>query len=164
VRIDIVERQPVRLLCWRYTGPYGEAVGRFWRNTVAPVLADYGLIDCPRYGVILDDPKHTAPEACRYDACVQLPAGLSLNDTPETTILGGHYAVTPFKGRGAEIAAAWEALPGVFGRDSAYCPDHMRPPFEHYPRGAFHDARTGVFACELCLPATRRRGPDNLAP
>ena len=29
---------------------------RFWRNTVAPWLADHGLVDCPRYGVTLDDP------------------------------------------------------------------------------------------------------------
>ena len=28
----------------------------------------------------------------------------------------------------------------------------QRHPFEHYPRGAFFDAKTGVFACELCLP------------
>ena len=30
--------------------------------------------------------------------------------------------------------------------------DDSRPPFEHYPRVSLYDARTGVFACELCLP------------
>ena len=164
MRIDVVERRPVRVVYWRHTGPYGAAIGKFWRGTVAPTLAEHGLIDCPRYGVILDDPKHTTPEICRYDACVQLPSGLSLADTAETTISGGQYAVTSFKGRGTDIGAAWDAFLGAFGDDHAYCADPMRPLFEHYPRGAFHDPRSGVFACELCLPATRCPGPDQKPP
>ena len=100
----------------------------------------------------LDDPDGTAPELCRYDACVELPPGLSLPDAPEKTLAGGRYAVTHFKGAGADIGRAWdefmrEALANPINRADA-----TRPPFEHYPRGAVYDARTGVFACELCLP------------
>ena len=51
MRIDVVERPAVRVAYLRYTGPFGERLGRFWRNTVAPWLADHGLVDCPRYGV-----------------------------------------------------------------------------------------------------------------
>jgi len=152
MRIDITERPAVRVAYLRYTGPFGEPLGRFWRGTVAPWLGDHGLVDCPRYGVALDDPDQTAPELCRYDACVELLLGLSEPAAPEKTLAGGRYAVTHFKGAGADIGRAWdefmrEALANPMNRADA-----TRPPFEHYPRGAVYDARTGVFACELCLP------------
>ena len=150
MKIAIVERAPVRVAYRRYTGPFGEPLGRFWRGAVAPWLADHGLVDCPRYGVTLDDISRTPPEQCRYDACVELPAGLSLPDAAETTIAGGRYAITHFKGTGAQIGAAWEVFIGEACTDQR--PDPSRPPFEHYPRGALFDMRTGVFSCELCLP------------
>jgi len=152
MRIDVVERPAVRVACMHYTGPPGEPRGRFWRGTVAPWLADHGLVDCPRYGVTLDDPMATPPDQCRYDACVQLPPGLSLPGVAETTISGGSYAITHFKGAGAHIGAAW----GTFRREcqAIHRLDASRPSFEHYPRGAHYDARTGTFACELCLPVS----------
>jgi len=152
VRILIAERQPVKVAYQRYTGPFGEPLGRFWRTTVTPWLADHGLLDCPRYGVALDNPMNTPPEKCRYDACVELPPGLDLPDAEQTTIAGGRYAVTHFRGTGAEIGAAWGAFFVAALADPANRMDIQRPPFEHYPRGALYDAKTGMFSCELCLP------------
>jgi AraC family transcriptional regulator len=151
VKIEIVERRPVKVAYLRYTGPMGPALERFWRATVAPWLADHGLVDCPRYGVTLDDPAITPPERCRYDACVELPAGLTLPDAEQTTIPGGRYAITNFKGTGAGIGAAWGAfIQHATGEGRGL--DPRRHCFEHYPRGAGFDARTGMFSCELCLP------------
>jgi AraC family transcriptional regulator len=152
VKIEFADRQPVKVAYLRYTGPFGEPVGKFWRATVSPWLADHGLIDCPRYGVTLDDPHTTAPEKCRYDACVELPRGLTLPDAPETTVPGGRYAVTHFKGQSADIGAAWDAFVSKVHENPAHRMDEKRHPFEHYPRGAVFDTRTGVFNCELCLP------------
>jgi AraC family transcriptional regulator len=152
VRIDITERQPVRVAYLRYTGPSGEPLGRFWRSTVTPWLAEHGMLDCPRFGVTLDNPMTTPPEKCRYDACVGLQAGMTLPDASETLIPGGRYAVTHFKGTGAEIGAAWGAFVGAALGNSANKLDPARCPFEHYPRGAYFDAKTGKFSCELCLP------------
>lgn len=151
MKIDVVERQQVPVACLRYTGPFGEAVGKFWRNTVRPWLADQGLLDCPRYGVALDDPLTTPADQCRYDACVELPPGLTVPGSRQATIAGGRYAVTHFKGTAVQIGAAW----GAFMHECAarsLAVDATRPPFERYPRGASLDAKTGVFACELCLP------------
>jgi len=150
MKIEVVERAPVRVACRRYTGPFGEPVGRFWRGVMAPWLADLGLLDCPRYGVTLDDPARTPPERCRYDCCVELPAGLSLPDVAETTIAGGRYAIANFKGTGAQIGPTWSEFLGAAAARHRH--DESRPPFEHYPRGALFDTRTGAFACELCLP------------
>lgn len=152
MRILIVERQPVKVAYQRYTGPFGEPIGRFWRTTVSPWLADHGLLDCPRYGVTLDNPATTPAEKCRYDACVELPRGLELSDAEQRIIPGGRYAVTHFTGTGAEIGAAWGAFSTVAFADAANRVDEKRHPLEHYPRGASFDSKTGVFSCELCLP------------
>jgi AraC family transcriptional regulator len=154
VKIEIAERQPVKVAYLRYTGPFGEPLGKFWRNTVMPSLADHGLLDCPRYGVTLDNPMTTPAGKCRYDACVELPSGLTLPDTAETTIAGGRYAVTHFKGTGAQIGDAWGSFVRAVLADAAHHIDGNRNPFEHYPRGAYFDAKTGEFACELCVPLT----------
>ena len=142
----------MRVAYLRYTGPLGEPLGRFWRATVTPWLAEHGMVDCPRYGVTLDNPMTTPPEKCRYDACVELPPDMTLPDAGQTTIPGGRYAVTHFKGTGAEIGAAWGAFNGAVLGNAAHQLDPARCPFEHYPRGTFFDPRTGVFACEFCLP------------
>jgi AraC family transcriptional regulator len=152
VKIELVERQPVKVAYLRYTGPLGEPVGKFWRATVLSWLADHGLIDCPRYGVALDDPKSTPAQQCRYDACVELPRGLTLPDAAETVLAGGRYATTHFKGTGADIGAAWDVFAAAVRENPALRLDPKRPPFEHYPRGAVFDTKTGVFNCELCLP------------
>jgi AraC family transcriptional regulator len=152
MKITVAERQPVKVACLRYTGPFGEPLGRFWRSVVAPRLAEHGLVDCPRYGVALDDPSITPAAQCRYDACVELPAGLSWPDATEATIPGGRIAVTHYKGTSAGIGAAWAEFTGIVLGDPASHIDTRRPPYEHYPRGAEFDARTGVFSCELCLP------------
>jgi AraC family transcriptional regulator len=151
VNIETVDRKPVRVAARRYVGPFGEPLGKFWRSVVTPWLADNGLVDCPRYGVPLDDPASTPPAQCRYDCCVALAAGLTVGDASERVIPGGRYAVTRFKGTGAQIGAAW----GEFLRACAangMTADSARFVFEHYPRGATVDPKTGVFACELCFP------------
>jgi AraC family transcriptional regulator len=152
VKISIADRQPVKVAYLRYTGPLGEPLSRFWRSTVTPWLADHGLIDCPRFGVTLDDPMRTPIEKCRYDACVALPWGIELPDAEQTTIPGGRLAITYFKGTGAEIGAAWSAFAGAVLANPGNHLDPQRFPFEHYPRGAVYDLKTGVFSCELCLP------------
>lgn len=152
MKIQIAERQPAKVAFLRYTGPLGEPLGKFWRATVTPWLADHGLLDCPRYGLALDNPMTTSPEKCRYDACVELPQGLTLPDSEQTTIAGGRYAVTHFKGTSAGIAAAWGAFIAATLADPANRLDLQRHPYEHYPRGASYDTKTGTFSCELCLP------------
>lgn len=145
MRIDVVERPAVRVACMHYTGAFGEPLGRFWRGSVVPWLAEHGVVDCPRYGVTLD--------AYHYDACVELPPGLSLPDAAERLVSGGRYAVTHFKGPGTHMDAAWNAF-RLECQGTHVC-DASRPPFERYPRGAHFDARTGIFACELWLPVSR---------
>jgi AraC family transcriptional regulator len=155
VSIEIVDRGPAHVVARRYVGPPGEPLGKYWRNVVAPWLADNGLVDCPRFGVALDDPAATRVDHCQYDCCVELPAGLTVDGAFERDIPGGKYAVSRFKGTSAQIGAAWDGfVRGCIAQGMKK--DAARPAFEHYPRGATLDAKTGVFACELCFPIDDR--------
>ena len=148
MKIDIVERQPVRVAYLRHDAFAGAAPGQFWRRTVVPWLADHGLVDCPRYGVIADN---------EYGVGIELPRGMTLPDVPEASLAGGRYAVMYFKGSGDDVAAAWRAFTTQLLTEAGFHVDPTRPALEHMPRGAFHDTRTGVFACELCLPVGEPR-------
>jgi GyrI-like small molecule binding domain len=62
-------------------------------------------------GVAYDDPDITAPDRCRYDACVVVPADftpdrwVNVMDVP-----GGKFTVSGVAGSAHEIRGAWEAL------------------------------------------------------
>ena len=152
MQVKIVERKPTQVVCLRHVGPYGPALSEFWRETVYPWLETNDLLDKPRYGISHDDPGITAPEKLRYDACVEAPADFTpTGHAQSTTIPGGKYAVTRFRGTVAEIGEVWASLLRVWLPASGMQLD-ARPFFEYYPQDVTYDPKTGVFECELCIP------------
>jgi AraC family transcriptional regulator len=150
--VKLVDRQPVSVAYLRLTGPYGPAIGKFWMDTVAPWMETNNLYGRDRYGISLDDPSVTKPSACRYDACIASPEGETLTGHPQRKVIpGGRYASLPFKGTGAEIGAAWDALLRDWLPQSGLQLD-ARPFFEYYPLDGYFDPKTGAFGCELCVP------------
>jgi AraC family transcriptional regulator len=152
MNMKIIERQPTRVAYMRHTGPYGEPIGRFWLEQVAPWMAADGLMGNARYGISHDDPSITDPASCRYDACVEVteefkPSGRALT----TTLPGGRYAVMPFKGNTRQVAAAWRQLLGEWLPSSRMQLDN-RPCFEFYPVESSYEPTTGVFECQICIP------------
>lgn len=152
MNVRVIEIGPARVACLRYTGPFGPALGEFWRDVVAPWLQANGLLGRVTYGVALDDPQHTPPEQCRYDACVEIGHDDSA-PPPATlgTIAGGRYAVAEFQGAPSAIGDAWnafyaQALPaaGLRARPG--------PCFERYAADFRADPQTGAFACQLFVP------------
>ena len=94
----------------------------------------------------------TAPEQCRYDACVEVPHDfIASGNAHITTIPGGKYAVTRFGGTGAHIGDAWTALMRDWLPESGMQLD-ARPFFEYYPTEASYDAKTGAFECDIVSP------------
>jgi AraC family transcriptional regulator len=154
MNVRIIERQPTRVAYLRHTGPYGEPLGRFWGDTVAPWLATNGWLGQPRYGISHDDPSITDPAQCRYDACVELPQGATPGARQlQTTLPGGRYAVLHFEGRSADIGDAWTRLLRDWLPQSGLQLD-ARPCFEHYPVNARCDEQAGTFECEICIPVS----------
>jgi AraC family transcriptional regulator len=103
-------------------------------------------------GIAYDDPDVTAPERCRYDACVVVPPSfqpdrsVNIMDVP-----GGKFAVSEFVGTAHEIRGAWEALYRSWLPGSGYEPDD-RPCFERYRANPSVEGKARAFRCELCLP------------
>ena len=138
----------------RYVGRYGpggipDLWGRFRRWMQA---RDLGGDASVKLGVSYDDPSITAPEKCRYDACVVVPADfaadrwVNLMDVP-----GGRYAVAAFTGSAHEIENAWDRVFRAWLPDSGYQPED-RPCFELYRGDPETPGKAGALRCDLCLP------------
>jgi AraC family transcriptional regulator len=155
LRVLVASRPAVRIAYMRYQGPFGEPLGRFWREDVYPWLAANDLLHSPRYGISHDDPKVTAANKCRYDAGVEVGESFvpSLN-TQITTVPGGLYAFTKFKGTSVETPSIWERILREWLPASGYQLD-ARPCFEYYPTDGEYDEKTGAFTCELCMPIAK---------
>jgi AraC family transcriptional regulator len=115
----------------RRFGRYGEGVPETWAK-LAQWAEPRGLLgpETPRIGVGHDDPHITAPEKCRYDACIPVPADL----VPESPIgladiPGGRAAVFHFDGPQRDIPAAYDAFYGLWLPKSGYQPID-RPSYE----------------------------------
>lgn len=151
MNVEIKELPAVTVACLRYKGPFGPAIGEFWREVFTPWQKAYGLHQRITYGVALDDPAVTAPADCRYDACVEVAGDYQPKAPAQlATLPGGRYAVRSFSGSADQIPAAWQEFFNNWLPASGHALD-QRPCFERYPADYRTDA-SGVFSCELCIP------------
>ena len=138
----------------RYVGPYGpHGIPELWKR-FREWMEPRRLLgpDSIRLGIGHDDPVVTAPEKCRYDACVVVPESFAGDKWVNAVdVPGGKYAVAEFIGTADEIREAWEALYRSWLPDSGYQPDD-RPCLEVYRGNPEVAGRPGTFRCELCVP------------
>jgi AraC family transcriptional regulator len=150
MEVNLMDLPPVRIAYRRYIGPYGPAIGEFWEHTMRPWLSANGLENATCYGIGHDDPSVTPPDKCRYDACVEIPAGFEPGGQfSVTTLPGGRYAVTRFTGPASRISAAWNRLMKEWLPSSGLQLDE-RPCFERYE--GVSTQPDGSFSCDLCIP------------
>ena len=154
MNVAVRELPRYRVAYMRYVGPYGpHGIPELWKR-FRTWMETRGLLgpDSIKLGIGHDDPDVTAPEKCRYDACVVVLesfAGdkwVNVIDVP-----GGKYAVAEFIGTADKIREAWEALYRSWLPGSSYQPDD-RPCLEVYRGNPEVDGRPGTFRCELCVP------------
>jgi len=152
--VEIKNLPEARVAYMRYVGPYGSsAITEMWQRFDGWCQAQ-GLMSPRRrmWGISQDNPKLTAPDKLRYDACVEVddsfkPSG----EIGVQTIRGGRYACAKFIGTAAEISEAWmrfmrEWLP----RTKLQCDD--APALELYDTDFTIDPKTYAFSCLLCMP------------
>ncbi len=152
LNVKLVDRQPVTVAYLRHVGPYGKPISEFWQKTVYPWMLTNNLLGRPRYGISYDDPSITEPGKLRYDACVEVPEGfVGAGPHQMTTIPGGKYAVSPFKGTSEAIGGAWASLLRDWLPASGMQLD-SRPFFEYYANDSSFNPKTGEFTCDLCIP------------
>lgn len=151
---------PIRLATIRYSGPYGQAINRFWQSFNEARFArgwngeTYGIArQGEHYIAQFDDPNHPEAQSCRYDAGVAVGSDVVIDAAFEETVLqGGRYAVCEFFGTPATIGAVWEAAIRAQSAAAALSKDG-RPMFEWYrATDVFH--ADGHFSCALCIPTS----------
>jgi AraC family transcriptional regulator len=152
MKVKVIDRKPVKVTYMRHVGPYGEQLSEFWQRTVYPWMAANDQLGQPRYGISLDDPLITAPDKCRYDAAVEVRGKIVIpGESQTTTIPGGQYAVTAFRGTIDQIGGVWEAMLRRWLPHSGMQLD-ARPFLEYYPKDATFDPSSGAFSCEIAIP------------
>jgi AraC family transcriptional regulator len=137
----------------RYVGPFGpHGIPELWTKLRTWMEArGLPLEATVRLGVAYDDPRITAAEQCRYDACVVIPPDfppdrwVNVMDIP-----AGRYAVWEFTGSAREIGDAWDRVFSAWLPTSGYQPDD-RPCIEVYRGRPDVDAKAGSFRSDLCL-------------
>ena len=154
MNVRLKSLEPVDVAYLRHVGPYGAAIANFWIEDVAPWMKANGLLQAARYGISHDDPSVTAPEKCRYDACVEAPATLVLSGHAQRIVLpGGRYATLEYQGSAESVGDAWASLLRDWLPSSGLQMDH-RPCFEYYPPERVEDQSRSAFACEICIPVS----------
>lgn len=155
LQVAVMKRAPARIAYLRFQGPFGEPLGRFWRDVAFPWLFSNDLLGAPRYGVSRDDPTITAENKCRYDACVEVGDDYVPSQGAQVaTLPGGLYACAAFRGTSVEVPRSWDRILRDWLPSSGYQLD-SRPCFEYYPVDGEIDERTGAFTCELCMPIAK---------
>jgi AraC family transcriptional regulator len=154
MNVKVTTLPPHRVAYMRHVGPYGAlGIPGLWERFTR-WMDTRGLrgADSIKLGIGHDDPEVTAPEKCRYDACVVIPESFQGDRWVNVTeAAGGKYATTQFVGTAHEIRDAWEALYRSWLPGSGYQPDD-RPCLEIYRGNPNIDGRPGTFRCELCVP------------
>lgn len=157
MRIRVADLPALHVACMRYVGPYGaRGIPALWQRLRTWIAGqDLGPGPPLKLGVAYDDPSITAPERCRYDACVVVPrdfepdALVDVRDVP-----GGRYAIAGFVGTAGEIESVWDRVFAGWLPGSGWQPDD-RPCYELYRGDPAAGGRPGVFRCELHLPVRR---------
>lgn len=150
MEVNVIDLPPARIAYRRHIGPYGPSVGRFWDTVIMPWLLGNGLAGATCYGIGHDDPSVTPADKCRYDACVEIPAGFEPGGQFSVAKLpGGRYAVTRYTGSPRDIGLAWNRLMKEWLPSSGLQCDE-RPCFERYESAATQP--DGSFTCDICVP------------
>ena len=154
--IRVVDLPTHHVAYMRNVGPYGaHGIPELWmrlQRWISTHDLDLGPGPRVKLGIALDDPSITAPERCRYDACVVVPASFTADRWVNVTdVPGGRFAVTAFVGTAHEIEAAWDRLYAGWLPGSGYQPDD-RPCLEIYRGDPGVPGKPGAFRCELCVP------------
>jgi AraC family transcriptional regulator len=154
--VSVAEMPALHVAFMRHVGPYGaRGIPELWARLRTWIAAhDLGPGPRVKVGLAHDDPSITAPERCRYDACVVVPRDFVADRLVDVMdVPGGRYAVAQFVGTAHEIEGVWDRVFAGWLPGSGFQPDD-RPCYEVY-RGDPIDGPRGVFRCDLHLPVRR---------
>jgi AraC family transcriptional regulator len=136
----------------RKMGPYGKATAEAAFGELMRWAGPRRLIGPgPMLGMYWDNPEVTAPEQCRTDACLVVPAGTKV-EAPVAVqdIAGGPHAVCEFKVAMTDFGAAWEEAFRWVVQSGLECAD--RACYEMY----HDDCRGPMVRFDICIPLKKK--------
>ena len=136
----------------RRIGPYGPDTCQAAFGEMMQWAGPRGLLGKgPVLGLYWDNPEVTAPENCRVDACVVVPAGTPVAAPMAVQdVAGGPYAVCEFNVPVTDFKAAWEDAFRWLVERGLECAD--RPTYELY-----HDNCMGkTCRFDICIPLKKK--------
>ncbi|MBU8715319.1 MULTISPECIES: GyrI-like domain-containing protein [Brevibacillus] len=141
---------PYRIAYMRRVGPYGPANVEVMEELKKWAKEKQLLESAILFAIPQDNPQTTAPESCRFDACIVLSANYQLDDADsicEGELAGGNYLVFEAKHTAEDIQRAYaEIFPALHSK--GYTMD-SKPILEKYTG----DITTNPY-CEICVPVT----------
>jgi AraC family transcriptional regulator len=152
MKADVKEMPAWHVAYVRKMGPYGQATAEAAFGELMRWAGPRRLIgQGPMMGMYWDNPEVTAPDQCRTDACIVVPAGtkpdapLALQD-----IAGGPHAVCEFKVAMTEFGAAWEEAFRWVMQNGLECAD--QPCYEIY----HDDCKGKTCRFDICIPLKKK--------
>ncbi|MED4571657.1 AraC family transcriptional regulator [Brevibacillus agri] len=140
---------PYRIAYMRRVGPYGPANVEVMEELKKWARKNQLLDSAILFAIPQDNPQTTAPEHCRFDACIVLSENAQLNAADsairEGELAGGNYLVFEVKHTAEDIQRAYtEIFPAL--HSNGYTMDD-KPILEKYTG----DLTTNPY-CEICVP------------
>lgn len=153
MNVQVVELPRYHVAYLRHIGPYAEtSLGPVWGRLMA-WAGEKGLLrpGVQTLGVAWDDPEVTPADRCRYDACIVVDEGVTVDGGCATQEVGGGlYAVYRRSVACGEFAEAWQELFGDWLPGSGMQPDD-RACFELY-NDVLQSPPQGPWDVSICMP------------
>lgn len=143
-----IEKLPAYTFAFmRQAGPYGAGNVQIM-DALKSWAKSYHLLDDDAIflGIPQDNPAATAPENCRYDACLVMAGPVQDEDVHPGSITGGQYAVFTIQHTMEAVRTAWATIfPELHGQGCQL--DNSRPVIERYAARLVQ-----AHLCEICVP------------
>jgi AraC family transcriptional regulator len=131
VRVVYRYIRPLTVVYVRSTGPYAASSAQAWQQMNAWLDSRQVRRQVKQaYGFFRDNPRLTAPELLRYDACVPAGAGLDADGVAgvgRQTLQGGAYAVQTHVGSYTDAGELYSQLHREIVPKRGLCVDYDRP-------------------------------------
>jgi AraC family transcriptional regulator len=131
VRVAYRYIRPLTVVYVRSTGPYAASSAQAWQQMNAWLDSRQVRRQVKQaYGFFHDNPRLTAPELLRYDACVPAAAGLDADGgagVGRQTLQGGAYAVQTHVGSYTDAGELYSRLHRQIVPKRGLCVDYDRP-------------------------------------
>lgn len=133
----------------RKIGPYGDE-NRFTMEKIKSFAKENELFNenCVILGIAQDNPANTAPDECRYDACLVVSDDFRTSDKDINIgiLEDGEYAVFTVIHTAEEVQKAWaEIFTNLISQGVQI--DQSKPVIERYAAKMINEHK-----CEICIP------------